>query len=203
MRMQEIGRIKLLQIQRASLKAGEKPHRYYDPSPLLIVETLLLTARGTLGVTKQGEHLIDVHNADHPTTGYLGSNGISLGFTPHYQAMRTQFGDHLSDGRAGENILVETETAFTLDDLAKGVIIQRNATGATIFLTDVVVAAPCVEFSHYAAQKLEPLTNEQLKQTLQFLNHGRRGFYATLATTYLQMRVPLQVGDKVFLPDEA
>jgi hypothetical protein len=35
--MREIGSIKQLQIQRATLKQGQRPQRYYDPAPLLVV----------------------------------------------------------------------------------------------------------------------------------------------------------------------
>src|SRR2546430_5652355 len=36
--MRELGRIVRLQIQRSSLKTGEKPRRRYDPAPLLAVD---------------------------------------------------------------------------------------------------------------------------------------------------------------------
>ena len=45
--MREIGLIKLVQIQRSSLKQGQRPQRYYDPTPLLVVERLLLAAPGS------------------------------------------------------------------------------------------------------------------------------------------------------------
>lgn len=45
--MREIGTIKLVQLQRSSLKLGQRPQRYYDPAPLLVIERLLLLRRGS------------------------------------------------------------------------------------------------------------------------------------------------------------
>src|SRR4029079_11330029 len=106
--MQEIGRIKLVQIQCSSLKQGQRPYCYYDPTPLLVVERLLLAPRGAVGLTASGQQLTDVHHADHPESKNHGLlNGTSIGFTSHYRRMRDQFGAHLADGCAGENILIE------------------------------------------------------------------------------------------------
>src|SRR5437763_11509151 len=35
--LHEIGRVKQVQVQRSSLKVGERPHAYYDPTPLFVV----------------------------------------------------------------------------------------------------------------------------------------------------------------------
>jgi hypothetical protein len=199
-RMKEIGRIKHVQVQRFCLKIGQKPHRYYDPGALLIVSSLLLFPRGTIGVSIDGEHIMDVHHADHPTSRNQGLNGISIGFTSHYQAMRARFGQHLVDGVAGENILVETDDAQTLADLEPGVAIQSGATGQMIRLNELLVAAPCIEFSRFAINDGMSPPNERMKETLQFLDNGRRGFYVTLAES--QEPVSIQAGDGVFALSE-
>ena len=41
-----------------------------------------------------------------------------------------------------------------------------------------------------------PLSKQQIKEALQFLDNGRRGFYATLAAQ--QQEAVVQVGDRVF-----
>ena len=194
--MQEIGRIKQVQIQRSSLKIGQKPHRYYNPSPLLIVNSLLLSTRGAIGETADGEEIIDVHHADHPASRNREINGISIGFTSHYQSMRTHFGPHLLDGCAGENILVETKDEQEFARLEHGIAIQSAKTGQIIDLPDIIVAAPCVEFSQFAACDIVPLTGERLKEALQFLDQGKRGFYMTLAPQ--QELATIQAGDMVF-----
>src|SRR4051812_40755371 len=116
--MQEIGLIKLVQLQRSSLKQGQRPQRYYDPAPLLVVDRLLLAPPGISAVSVNGEPIIDIHHADHPETkNSQGKNGISFGFTSHYRAMRECYGAHLPDGCAGENILIESDRVWSLDKL--------------------------------------------------------------------------------------
>jgi hypothetical protein len=124
-----------------------------------------------------------------------GVNGISIGFTSHYREMRERCGPHLSDGIAGENILVESDRSFALADLGQRLVIQ-TATGALVHLAELVVAAPCNEFSQFAANQAERLPPEALKATLQFLNDGRRGFYATLASA--PDGAVVRAGDLVF-----
>jgi hypothetical protein len=197
--MREIGRIKGLQVQPTSLKVGQKPYKYYDPSPLLIVDHLLVSTKGAIGIMADGSQVIDVHHMDHPESHNIdGINGLSIGFTSHYEAMRSKFGQHIADGCAGENILVEAEREYMLGELRRGMAIQSPDTGQVVHLTDIVVAAPCVEFSHYAANSGEPLPNRELRTTLQFLDEGMRGFYAS-ATNSEDQIVALRVGDRVFV----
>jgi len=174
--MYKIGPIIQLQIQPASIKVG-KPERY-DPTWLLIVEELLLSQPGVVGVTQDGQHIVDVHNAHHPQTKSRGDNGFSIGFTSHYESMRCHFGKHIVAACAGENILVETDIMFSLTDLQGGLAIQQVRTGEYIFLTDIQPVVPCLPFATYATNR--PLAPSEVKDTLQFLMHGRRGFLAEL-----------------------
>src|SRR5438034_11710962 len=108
--MRDVGRIVRLQIQRSSLKTGEKPTRVYDPAPLLVVDRLALGPDGVLGEGSDGSWLVDVHHRAHPRTkNEDGAHGVSLGFTSHYALMRDRFGERITLGCAGENIIVETE----------------------------------------------------------------------------------------------
>ncbi len=196
--MHEIGRIKLVQIQRSPLKVGGSRNAYYDPSPLLVVDTLHLTSKGAIGVTARGDHIIDIHHVDHSSSrNRRGANGLSVGFSSHYAAMRARFGHHLIDGCAGENILVETDSPFRLSDLEGGLAIQNPDTGQFLYLTQLKVAAPCVEFTQYAANHGMALPAEQLRAALQFLHDGRRGFYARLAKD--QDSGSVRANDRVFI----
>jgi hypothetical protein len=198
--MHEIGRIKLLQVQQSGLKVKQQPYGYYDPTPLLSVKSLRLYPDGVIGVTPDGRRVIDVHHMDHPASrNHKGVNGVSVGFTSHYEAMRGKFGDHLVDGCAGENILVEAKDIITLADLGKQLAIQTQKTGELIYLTCLKVAAPCVEFSLFAASHGMALPAPQLKETLQFLDGGKRGFYAIVAGQSDEMLV--QAGDRVLVDD--
>ncbi|HEY0752466.1 MAG TPA: hypothetical protein VGD98_00690 [Ktedonobacteraceae bacterium] len=178
--MRQIGRIKQVQVQRSSLKRGVKPARYYDPAPIQLVERLLLAPEGVTGISAAGESLLDIHNSTHPESKNIdGINGISLSFTSHYRAMRTQFGSHLLDGIAGENILIETEEEFKLEALGEYVALQAQEGGKMLYLEQLEVAAPCIEFSLFALGEQMFMPAELVRATLIFLNEGRRGFYAT------------------------
>src|SRR5689334_7080110 len=164
--MELIGQVKLVQIQRASLKAGQRPHSYYDPAPLLAVPLLRLVPVGVVGQAGDRQELIDVHNAAHPESkSRQGENGISLNFTGHYQAMRAQFGAHLVDGCAGENILIAADRVYALGDLGAGLLIYRGDR-CVARLADLLVAAPCVEFSQFAQAGDQPLAAADLRATL-------------------------------------
>lgn len=211
MQLYEIGRVKQVQVQRSSLKVKEPLHSFYDPTPslvvydptpLLVVSRLVVTPYGAIGVTTGGEEIMDIHHAHHPQTkNAKGKNDLSIGFTSHYAAMRARFGDWFREGCAGENILVEAERSFMLNDLKHGLAIQSHNTGEILYLGSLRVAAPCVEFSEYAANFGMPLPPQRLKETLQFLNDGRRGFYAKLSPS--QEAGSIEANDRVFVVEQS
>jgi len=174
--MRTIGTIARLQIQRGSLKTGEKPTRRYDPAPLLSVPKLNVTPEGALGAIEDDAWVVDVHHRAHPhTKNEDGLHGISLGFTSHYDAMREHFGARVIVGCAGENIIAETDGRFTYEDLAEGVAILAPDGKELVQLRVLQVAHPCRPFTGWALGKqVEP---EELKKHLQFLDNGMRGIY--------------------------
>ena len=174
--MRTIGTVARLQIQRGSLKSGEKPTRRYDPGPLLSVPKLNVTPEGALGAIEDGAWVVDVHHRAHPhTKNEDGLHGISLGFTSHYDAMREHFGDRVEIGCAGENILATSDRRLGYDDLANGVAILAPDGKERVRLKILQVAHPCRPFTGWALGKqVEP---EELKKHLQFLDNGMRGFY--------------------------
>jgi hypothetical protein len=177
----EIGRIVRLQVQTASLKLGERPNRVYDPSPLREVPCLRLTPRGAAGV-RDGAPLLDVHHGDHPATKWEAGREASFGFTSHYGRMRDEYGGHLVNGCAGENVLVESTEVWTLEDLTRsaGLAFRGAESGSLLRLANVTVAEPCVEFSRFAIRTRAPEASPQeLKPVLQFLSEGTRGYVFT------------------------
>jgi hypothetical protein len=197
--MRQIGTIKLLQIQTGKLKIGTRPQSYYDPKYLLAVARLLLTPEGAHGITQHEEKIIDIHHARHPESRNNVDNPITIGFTIHYAKMRQEYGAHLTDGIAGENIIIETAEAFGWDDVVQGVAIQHNGTLHQFRL--LKVAAPCFEFSHFAAGKNaahgDPLPGAELKTALQFLDGGTRGFHISPLNDHEPVSVA--TGDAVFV----
>ena len=191
--MRELGRIVRLQIQRNSLKTGEKPTRVYDPGPLLSVERLAVGPDGALGQAPDGSWMVDVHHRAHPRTkNEDGVHGLSLGFTSHYGRMRERFGERITPGCAGENILVAAEQRVTMEDLERGVALL-DAGGRELARLDVLqVAHPCRPFSGWALGKT--VDGDILKETLQFLDGGTRGFYCLGLSSGV-----LSIGDRLAL----
>lgn len=173
--MRAIGTITRLQIQRGSLKIGEKPMRRYDPGALLAVPRLNITPDGALGA-RDGEWIVDVHHRAHPfTKNEDGLHGISLGFTSHYDEMRKRFGARIDVGCAGENIIATASKRLAYEELAGGVAILSPDGTERVRLRVLQVAHPCKPFTGWALGKtVEP---QELKAHLQFLDDGMRGFY--------------------------
>src|SRR5438046_2260854 len=169
--MRSLGRIVRLQIQRSTLKPGEKPTRGYDPAPILAVPRLAVGPDGVLGEGPDGSWLVDVHHRAHPhTKNEDGAHGVSLGFTSHYALMQQRFGDRIVPGCAGENVLVDSEERVTLDDLNSGVAVLGTDGRELVCLDVLQVAHPCRPFSGWALGGM--VETDVLKATLQFLDEG-------------------------------
>ena len=174
--MRELGHVVRLQIQRSSLKTGEKPHRVYDPAPILTVDRLSVSPDGALGEAAHSAWVVDIHHRMHPSTKNPdGEHGISLGFTSHYDVMRARLGDRITPGCAGENILVETRGRVGMEDLTGGVGLLTRDGHEVVRLHVLQVAHPCRPFSGWALGGV--VESDVLKETLQFLDDGMRGFY--------------------------
>ena len=188
--MRELGCIARLQVQVEPLKRGEKPHRVYDSSLIREVDELTVTEHGVLGhVDGEDEPILDAHHRDHPHSRFRGDNGISLGVLGHYSRLRERFGDHVVDGVAGENVLLDHPGRLTLEDLDGGV---RVLSEEPVVLAPVVVAEPCVEFSRLVLG--DSSATASLREPLQELRGGMRGFYLGVR---LGHGARLRVGDAV------
>jgi len=189
-----LGRIVRLQVQTASLKRGERPRRWYDPAFIRPVPRLRLDEGGATGWDRIT--LPDVHHRDHPQSKFRGENGLSIGFTGHYDRLRSRFGSHLTDGVAGENILVDATRVFAEDEVSGGIVVV--GTDGPVAMTAVQQATPCVEFSKFCAgYAVDQRADTVITETLQFLHQGMRGFYATLADGS-PSPVTIALGDLVY-----
>src|SRR5262245_35324768 len=179
--MRTFGRIVRLQVQTASLKRGERPNRVYDPAPLRAVRELRLTPLGAAGITEEGETLLDVHHRDHPASKHEPGREVSFGFTSHYRKMRGEYGEQVAIGCAGENILLDSDRVYRLEDFAAGLELRSAASGASVRLDAVIIADPCVEFSRFSLG--DPAASPQdVTPVLQFLAEGTRGYCCTPAS---------------------
>jgi hypothetical protein len=199
--LRELGRIKLVQVQPNGLIIETPSGYFYDASRLVKVESLTITKLGIEADTAEGEHVLDIHHIDHPDKAYDNDDLVCIGFTSHYQMMRTRFGEHMVDGIGGENITIENEQEVWLEDLGQQIAIENADTGQMARLDVLSFAAPCAEFSHFAAQSQnKQLPSAELKSTLQFLGNGRRGFL--LVFNENQEPATVRAGDKVFVVEE-
>lgn len=171
-----LGPVVRLQVQVEKIKTGEGMHQRYTPEQnLKPVETLRLDPGGVFGVTVGGATLPDVHHRDHPRSRFRGANGISLLTTGHYARMREQFGGHLIDGIAAENVLVAYDGILTLGDIVNGIVIGGGEDACVIGTWDV--AHPCTPFSRFALQfPDDQKPDRRVTEALQFLDSGTRGF---------------------------
>jgi len=194
--LRELGRVKLTQVQPTGLIIETSSCSTYDPTRRVEVNRLHITPQGIEATTPNGERVLDIHHTAHPQTRYLGDDDVSIGFTSHYAAMRTRFGEHLLDGIAGENITIEYENEIWLEDLGQQIAIVNTETGRMTLLDVKDYAAPCEEFCHFAARSQhERLPADRLKATLQFMGNGRRGFLLVLSDG--QVSAEVQPGDSV------
>src|SRR5256885_11074712 len=175
-------------------RGGENPNRRYDPTPLLTVERLAVTPDGVLGQSDGGAWLVDVHHRAHPQTkNEDGLHGVSVGFTAHYDAMRARFGDHLSPGCAGENLLAVADRRLSYEELAEGIAVV-DAAGRELVRLDVLqVAHPCRPVTGWALGG--HVEAQVLKEHLQVLDGGMRGGYCRATGTGI-----VAVGDRLVLP---
>ena len=199
MELRCVGTVARSQIQRSSLKIGQKPHRVYDTSPLLSVEQMSVSPDGAIALTSDGQQTLDVHHRLHDRSQFAGVNGLSIGFTSHYARMRARFGDHMFDGCAGENVLIDTDELPGLSEFERGVVIRCAVMGVDLWMGDVRIALPCLEFSRFALRLPQAdRDSSDVKRALQFLEQGTRGFYVTPANP--DAPVVVSLGDRVYLP---
>lgn len=193
--MQAIASVQFVQIQRSPMKTGEGSQRVYRPAPLEQVQRLYISAEGITGFCADGQERMDVHHTRHPQSRFRGDNKISLGFLHHYDTIRERFGEHMVDGVAGENILLKAHGELPEFSPEQRFYIRHMPDGTLIELQQVIPAPPCREFSTFCLRKSP--SAQELKATLQFLDHGRRGYYADIVET--DCRCTVQAGDVLLI----
>ncbi|GBE20882.1 MAG TPA: hypothetical protein ENH00_14085 [Actinobacteria bacterium] len=186
---ERVGSIALLQVQRRRLKGSG----VYDLSPLVTSERLLLTREGVLAAI-DGGWMIDAHHASHPQrTRWAPRSTVSIGFTSHYHKMSARFGDQPL-GVAGENIVIETERIWTLDEITAGLVFE--IADGRVELNGLRIAQPCVPFTRFLVGRPDAPAGG-LQEDLAFLGSGTRGFIT--AMEHLESPTEIRLGDEVWL----
>jgi hypothetical protein len=193
-----IGRIIRTQIHLERIADGAS--LYDSPTPadhLLQVDALVCDHRGVCGVLPDGSLQKDLHHKDHPRSRFRRANDISLMPLGHYDRIRDEFGEHMVNGIAGENVLIDHDGTLTIEDLAHGIVIGDGARSLSIDAWRI--ATPCAPFSKLASGLApDQKPDRRVTHALSFLNHGTRGFYGTLAED-LSSPVKIRAGDMVYL----
>ncbi len=198
----QLGEVTLVQLQPQGLiidAVGETPTGlFYDASRRVEVDRLEITTRGIEASLPGGEQVLDIHHLDHPDKAYGNDDLVCIGFTSHYDAMRTEYGEHIVNGVAGENILIDCPKEMWPDDLDRLLAIENQDTGQLATLNLVKFATPCVEFSQFCIQRQrEEIPTDRMREVLRFLGRGRRGFLLVLEAGL--DAVIVRPGDKVFM----
>ncbi len=197
----EVGQVKIVQLQPNGLFIDDEKTAtgyFYDPSRLVEVQQLTITPLGIETITPDGERVLDIHHISHPDKEYDDDDLVSIGFTSHYVRMRENFGEHLIDGIAGENIIVAFDEEIWLNDLGGKIGLKNQDTGTITTFQMQSQADPCREFSSFAlGSQYEKHPAATLKKALQFLGNGRRGFLFVMDEG--QEPANVRVGDKLLV----
>jgi hypothetical protein len=170
-----------LQVQTKPLKVGRAPFRRYDPSAIESVHRLEMSPSGVVGLAERLGSVIDVHHVDHPRSrDRKGHGGVSVMGTGDYMKLRARYGDHLTEGIAGESILVDAPDGLGGRDMPSNITVITPV--GTITLTHFRVAEPCVEFSRFCLrEEPSPVVDDLVKQALIDLDGGARGYKGVAA----------------------
>ena len=142
-KMHDLGRVKLVQIQPSGLIIDTPSGGFYDVSRRVEVDRLFIAPKGISATLPEGENVLDIHHIDHPDKAYDNDDLVSVGFTSHYEAMRTRFGEHMVDGAGGENIIIEYDEEVWLEDLGQLMEIENSESGHKTLFDVMDCSSPC------------------------------------------------------------
>lgn len=186
---QLLGSVVRLQIHRTQIVYGGE----YHVEHLARVESLWLTQSGVVGLADGGA-MLDYHHRDHPDlTKFKPQRQLSIGFTGHYDVMRSHFGE-VPLGIAAESIVVEHDGQVTESEVSAGLRIQTKT--GPIELTGASVAKPCLPFTGFLLGQSEPDQAELVAHRM-LLDGGVRGFVMSLVDSQTP-GVMVNEGDSVF-----
>lgn len=188
-------RIVRLQVQTDPVKIGRTPLRRYEPAAIESVPRIEVGPSGVVGLAERLGSVLDVHHVDHPRTrDPRGNAGVTVMGTGDYARLRADYGEHLTEGVAGETILVDAPDGLGRQPMPPQITVLTA--GGPIVLTQVRVADPCVEFSRFCLE-LEPsaVVGEDVRRALVDLDDGARGYRAVADGSGV-----IALGDEVDIP---
>lgn len=191
---EQLGAVARLQVQVAPLKQRDHGARFYDPSHIVVVDAIRFDPDGAVGLRAGYDDVVDVHNANHPRSRDVrGDRAVSVMADADYRWLRAHYGCHMTDGVAGETIMLAGGPSLRGRDLRAGLRIETG--DGVLELTHVRAATPCVEFTCHVLQRPRGSpVDATVRATLEVLDHGTRGFVAGIIGEAV-----VRPGDRVFL----
>jgi hypothetical protein len=188
-------RIVRLQVQTDPVKVGRAPLRRYDPAVIESVPRIEVSPSGVVGLAERLGSVMDVHHVDHPRTrDPRGNGGVTVMGTGDYARLRADYGDHLTEGVAGETILLDAPDGLARRPMPTQITVLTA--GGPIALARVEVADPCVEFSRYClGLEPSPIVGDDVRRALVDLDDGARGYRAVADGSGV-----IALGDEVDIP---
>ena len=189
-------RIVRLQIQADPIKVGTAPLRRYDPAVIESVPRIQVSPSGVVGLADRLGSVLDVHHVDHPRTrDRKGIGGVTFMGVGDYARLRVRYGDHLTEGIAGETILLDAAAGFGRTPVPAEVTVLTS--DGPIGLVRVRVADPCVEFSRFCLrQEPSSVVDADVTQALVDLADGCRGYRGVATGSGV-----IALGDQVVIAD--
>ncbi len=185
-------RIVRLQVQTDPLKIGRAPLRVYDPAPIESVPRIEISPAGVVGLADGLGSVLDVHHIDHPATrDPKGVGGVTLMGTGDYDRLRARYGQHLTEGIAGETILLDAPGGFGGLDMPSEFTVYTQT--GPLLLTGLVPAEPCVEFCRFCLQRnVSSPVDDEIRRAMRDLDGGARGYRGMAAGSAV-----IALGDEV------
>lgn len=182
------GVVTRLQIQSGLVKVRGVGYR---PDQIVSVAELAIGPRGAFGFDGE-QWVVDMHHADHPKGRGGGNRPLSLGTASRYQRMGRRYGDVVTPGVAGENIVVDLPA-----DPPTGSVVIHTSDHGEVRLPIGKPLAPCIEFTSHLLRRDTPADRESIADDLEFLDGGTRGW--AIDPSAIVGHVVVRVGDRVEL----
>jgi hypothetical protein len=148
-----------------------------------------------VGLAERLGSVMDVHHREHPRTrDRKGVGGVTVMGTGDYARLRADYGDHLTEGLAGETILVDAPAGLARRPMPPQITVLT--VGGAVVLSRLRAADPCVEFSRYCLrQEPSPTVDDAVRLALVDLDDGARGYRAVADGSGV-----IALGDEVDIP---
>jgi hypothetical protein len=181
--MHEIGKIVAIQIQ-----------TQVDAESLISVPKAFLAPNGVTGVQENGEEIQDIRHSEHPETIATNeSKPLHMTFTNRYAEIREQFGEHVTDGMAGEHIIVQVNYPFDKHGMGNSLVLHNQQNGKMVRLVETQKLEATLELANFI--KKDTIPEAMSEAAVEFLAE-KRGYSAQ---PQIDEAVEVNIGDVLYV----